>query len=205
LAAAAGAEVVSLVHGQPDRPNHFTKDPPLAQQLDRMVRNLRTLAPIAEGMGLVLATEGHMDYRCAEYAQVLEGVNSPWVRHVFDFADSIAVNEDPLEAVQRVAKYTVASHLKDMRVQPITEIATGAFFHTPIGQGSVPVERMLEILAAQAPNPGGLHHYLEVTPPPEIDVERWLGASVEWLRTHCARFWSRGGQSNAPTKQGSAP
>ncbi|MCY4115197.1 MAG: TIM barrel protein [Chloroflexi bacterium] len=190
LARAAGARVLSLVHGQPGRPNHYTKDPNIDEQIDRMIRNLGTLLPIADEMGLTLATENHMDYRCSEFALVHEGLGSTTLRHVFDFADSMAVNEDPLDGVRHVARHTVGTHLRDMRAQPITRVATGAFYHAPIGLGSVPIQTMLAILQAEAPNPEDLHHYVEVVPRPDYDTEHWLTASLDWLRTECAAYWS---------------
>ena len=189
LAQAAGARVLSLVHGQPGRPNHYTKDPSIDQQIDRIIGNLKTLLPIAHDVGLTLATENHMDYRCSEFARIHEGLGSTTLRHVFDFADSMAVNEDPLDAVRHVAPYTVATHLRDMRAQPISAIATGVFYHTPIGLGSVPIPAMLDILRASAPDPDDLHHYVEVVPRPDYDTEHWLTASLDWLRTECSEYW----------------
>ena len=149
LAQAAGARVLSLVHGQPGRPNHYTKAPSIDEQIDRIVGSLKTLLPIADDLGLTLATENHMDYRCSEFAHMHEGLGSTTLRHVFDFADSMAVNEDPLDAVRHVARYTVATHLRDMRAQPISPIATGVFYHTPIGLGSVPIPATARGLACQ--------------------------------------------------------
>ena len=190
LARAAGARVLSLVHGQPGRPNHYTKDPSINEQIDRIIGNLKTLLPIAEDMGLTLATENHMDYRCSEFARIHEGLGATTLRHVFDFADSMAVNEDPLDGVHHVARYTVATHLRDMRAQPISAIATGVFYHTPIGLGSVPIPAMLDVLQADAPEPDDLHHYVEVVPRPDYDTEHWLTASLEWLQTECSAYWS---------------
>ena len=189
LAQAAGARVLSLVHGQPGRPNHYTKDPAIDAQIDRIIGNLKTLLPIADDLGLTLATENHMDYRCSEFAHIHEGLGSTTLRHVFDFADSMAVNEDPLDAVRHVARYTVATHLRDMRAQPISPIATGVFYHTPIGLGSVPIPAMLEVLRANAPDPDHLHNYVEVVPRPDYDTEHWLTASLDWLRTECSAYW----------------
>ena len=190
LAQAAGAGVLSLVHGHPGRADHYTKDPPIDEQIDRIIGNVATLLPIAENMGLTLATENHMDYRCSELALVHEGLGASTLRHVFDFADSMAVNEDPLDGVRHVARFTVATHLRDMRAQPITQVATGAFYHTPIGLGSIPIRTMLDILQAEAPDPEDLCHYVEVVPRPDYDTEHWLTASLDWLRTECAAYWS---------------
>ena len=38
---------------------------------------------------MVLTTESHMDYRVADLVEVMEAVDSPWLRHNFDFANSI--------------------------------------------------------------------------------------------------------------------
>ena len=190
LAAAAGARLFNLVHGEPTRHNHFSKDPPVAEQLERITRNLTSLIPVAEALDLVLTNESHMDYRVAEYIEVLEAVDSPRLRHTFDFANSIAVVEDPLEAARRAAPYTVATHIKDMHVQPTTTMGEPMFYHAPIGSGVVPVEDILEILQAEAPDPDGLHHYVEVCAMPQYDAEEWVRASLEWLRRQCGRFWS---------------
>ena len=182
--------MLSIVHGAPDRPNRFTKEPPLAQQVERMIQNLHTLMPVAESMGLVLTNEAHMDYGCTELAEVLEAVDSPWLRHTFDFGDPVFVNEDPLEAVGKVAKYTVATHIKDLDISPLTEIALGAVFHTPIGSGRVPVKEILAVLQAEAPDPESLHHCLEVTPRQDHDVGLWVEASLAWLQENCADYWT---------------
>ena len=190
LAQAAGARVLSLVHGQPGRPNHYTKET-LHRRADRPDhRQPRDAAAHRRRHGLTLATENHMDYRCSEFALVHEGLGASTLRHVFDFADSMAVNEDPLDGVRHVARYTVATHLRDMRAQPITQVATGAFYHAPIGLGSVPIRAMLDILQAEAPDPEGLCHYVEVVPRPDYDTEHWLTASLDWLRTECDAYWS---------------
>ena len=66
------------------------------------IRHHRHLAPVAESLGIVMATEAHMDYRCADYLAVMQAVDSPWLRHCFDFANPITVIEDPLDAVARL-------------------------------------------------------------------------------------------------------
>ena len=43
---------------------------------------------------------------------------------------------------------------------------------------------------AEAPEPDSLHHCVEVNGLAEYDAEQWLVASLEWLRTTCARFWT---------------
>ncbi len=190
LARAAGAVAISLVHGQPDRPNRYWSDPPLAGQLVGIERNVRGLLPPAEELGLTIALEPHMDYRAAELAGIVTAIDSPALRMILDVADPLAVNEDPLAAARRVAPFVVGTHLRDMRVQHLTEIATGTFFHTPIGEGSVPIREVLEVLEEAAEYPGDLLHFAEIVTTPDHDVEAWLTAGLEWLRANGPADWA---------------
>ena len=190
LAALAGAKIIVVVHEAATLHNHFTKDPPIGEQIDRIVRNMRTLVPVAEEHGVVMAHEAHMDYRVSELIDVLEALGSPWLRHNFDFANSISVIEDPLDAARRAAQYTVMTHIKDMRIEPLTTIGEPIFYHTPIGLGDVPVHEILEVLQADAPDPDGLQNCLEIPTMPEYDAEAWVVESLRWLRSECAEFWT---------------
>ncbi len=190
LAALAGAKIIVVVHEAATLHNHFTKDPPIGEQIDRIVRNMRTLLPVAEEHGVVMAHEAHMDYRVSELIDVLEALGSPWLRHNFDFANSISVIEDPLDAARRAAQYTVMTHIKDMRVEPLTTIGEPIFYHTPIGSGDVAVHEILGVLQADAPDPDGLQNCLEIPTMPEYDPEAWVVESLRWLRSECAEFWT---------------
>ena len=190
LSSAAGARIFNLIHGEPNRTNHFTREPPIDVQLKRVTHNVASLMAVAEALDLVLTNESHMDYRVAEYVQVLEAIDSPFLRHTFDFANSIAVVEDPLEAAQLVAPFTVATHIKDMRVQSTTELGEPRFFHSPIGCGDVPVKEILKLFQAELADPDNLHHYVEVCTLPQYDADEWVMESVRWLRSECAGFWT---------------
>ena len=190
LAAAAGARATNVVHSAAGHLNRYTKRPLVAEQLANVVRNMRSLAPVAEELGMMMTNESHMDYRVADFIDVLEAVDSPWLGHCFDFANSISVVEDPLDAAKRAAKYTIFTHIKDMRVQSSTMLGEPMFYHSPIGLGHVPVEEILEVLQAESPDPENLHHCVEVPTMLEFDPEEWLEASVGWLRSRCGRFWT---------------
>ena len=188
LAADAGATVLSLVHGQPGRANRYSPQPTLTDQLACIEANARSLLPLAADLGVTLALEPHMDYRCAELVRVIEAVGSPHLQLVLDVASPLAVSEDPRSAARMAAPYVVATHLRDMRVQALTEIATGAFFHTPIGEGHISVDQILRIIQDRAPDPEGMTHCLKIVTRPEHDVEAWLTASVATVRAYTAQI-----------------
>ncbi|MDE2869685.1 MAG: TIM barrel protein [Chloroflexota bacterium] len=187
LAADAGVAVLSLIHGQPDRANRYSPEPSLAEQLLRIESNVRTLLPLAADAGVTLALEPHMDYRCAELVPVVETIASAHLRLVLDVASPLAVTEDPLDAARIAAPYVAATHLRDMRMQALTEIATGALFHTPIGEGHIPVKQILDVVNDGAADPGSVIHCLKIVTRPEHDVEAWLAASAAAVRRYAAR------------------
>ena len=137
---------------------HFSREVPMAVQIDCMIENLRDLVPIAEDLGIVLAFENHMDYRISEIVPVVQGVASPWLRINYDFSNSLAVVEDQVTAARLAAPYVAMAHLRDMRVQSITTTGEPKFFHAPVGYGSVEIAEVFAILQAGASrsrrNPG---------------------------------------------------
>lgn len=189
LCAWGGAAVATAVHSQPARHSHFSKDPPIDAQIERMICNFRSLVPVCEDLGLVLAVENHMDYRLSEIVQLVEGVGSPWIRINLDTANPIGVVEDPLAAARGAAKYTVMMHIKDLRVQPATETGEPRVYWAPIGQGSVPIAEILAVVAAEAPDPASLVACLEVAPPPDHDPHQWVKTSLDWLRASCGQYF----------------
>ena len=178
------------MHTQPNTHNHFTKNPPIDEQIERMSRNFGSLMSICEEFGLTLAFENHADYRVTEVVAVVENVAAPWLRINFDTGNPIAVIEDPLEAARKAAKYTVMMHLKDQRIQPATGTGEPRVYWAPLGQGSVPIAEILDVIAAGCPNPEEVAACLEVAPPPEHDPHRWVRASLEWLLANCGRHFA---------------
>lgn len=189
LSVAAGATIVDVVHREAGLLNRLSVDPPLAEQLEAMARNLRSLMPIAEELGVVLTTESHMDYRVADLVQVMETIDSPWLRHTFDFANSISVVEDPLDAARLAAPFTVATHIKDMRVQSTVQMGEPMFYNVPIGEGDVPMAEILQVLHDGATESDAMQHCVEVIAPPEHDADAWVAASVAWLRGEASGFF----------------
>ncbi len=173
---------------------HFSREIPMSRQIENMARNLADLVKVAEATGIVLAFENHMDYRISEIVQVVEAVDSPWLRINYDFANGYAVVEDQVEAAHLAAPYTVMSHIKDMRVQSITTTGEPQFFHAPLGYGNVEIPEILEILQQNAPDPDSISHCIETCCLPQYDPQLWMKLSIEFLETECARYF----QSRAP-------
>jgi sugar phosphate isomerase/epimerase len=182
LNAWAGARIATLTHLEVARFNHFTADPPVAEQLRRATRNLATLLPLCEEHGIVMAWENHMDYRLRDIVAVVAEIDSPWLRITVDTGNPYLFMEDSLESATLAAKYTVAAHAKDLRLQPLTETYERQIFWAPVGQGDVPMEAIMDVLHRDAPDPDNLILCVETAPPPQIDPDPWVRSGIRWLR-----------------------
>jgi sugar phosphate isomerase/epimerase len=171
--------------------NRFRKDPPLRDQLDRMIAALPPVVEAAERAGIVLAFENHLDYRAGEVVEIIEAIDSPHLRFLFDSGNPFSVCEDPVEAAELAAPYTVLVHLKDVVVLPWTPMSPGYFacmYACPLGEGNVDLERIVDIFAERTPDADRLALAIEVTPmPPATDEDLWVERGIEWMLTNLAR------------------
>ena len=171
--------------------NRFRNDPPLRQQLDLIVENIKPVVRAAEEAGIVFAFENYLDYRASEVVEIIEAVGSPNLKLLFDMGNTTVVIEDPVEAAIVAAPYTVLGHLKDVRILPWTPSAlyVAAIFAAPLGSGNVDVVRICEILQERAPNPSDLCLSLENVPvPPNEDHFLFVTEGIKWAKENLAKF-----------------
>jgi sugar phosphate isomerase/epimerase len=169
----------------------FTTEPPLDEQLARITENSRPVVKVAEECGIVLAFENHLDYRAREINRIIEAIDSPSLRFLFDTGNTLTVCEDPVDAALDAAKHTVLVHLKDLRVHPWNpgREFVSVMYACPLGRGHVDNRRILEIMREQAPDPKNLCLSLELMPmPPNEDEDRWVDASIAYAKQAFAEF-----------------
>lgn len=188
IAVAAGATILCTTHANPAVHNHFSRNPPIDQQIDIMAANFREVARAAEQHGLVIAFENHQDYRCTEIARIIEAVCSPALRANFDTANSVAVIEDPVDAAASIGTYSIMAHLKDFRVQASTVLGEPRILWAPIGRGDLPLREALTVLRHKVADPNNLPLCLEVAPPPDNDPEVWVRDSLKHIRLELSDF-----------------
>ena len=184
-----GAQVVNVTHSDPLGKNHFTREPSITTQIERMKANFARLTDFAEEMGVVMTLENHADYRCSEIAQVLGYVDSPFLKANLDTGNPVNVIEDPVEAARHFAPYTIKVHLKDYRVMNMSMIdGAPRFSHAPTGQGDLPLGEMLDILQHSSPDPENLRLCIETVPPLEVDPGMWVRKCVSNVREMFADY-----------------
>jgi hypothetical protein len=80
------------------------------------IRDLSNIARLAEQHQLRFVLEPHEVLKSHELVDIIETVNSPRVRLLFDFGNMVNAHEHPLEALQTMAPYITQVHAKDVKI-----------------------------------------------------------------------------------------
>ena len=116
-------------------------------QMKKLTKMFRTAARQAEGMGLKIADENHIDFDSDEMIQLIEAVGSPNFGINFDTGNFMRVHDDPVEGMEKLAQYTFATHVKDLKPMKGLSVKNWHFFATtPVGEGLVDNLALAKIL-----------------------------------------------------------
>ncbi len=83
--------------------------------------SLEAALPILDRYKIPLGIENHKDWTVDEMAALMKKYSSEYLGVCLDFGNNISLLDDPMEVVERLAPYTVSTHLKNMGVEPYTE------------------------------------------------------------------------------------
>jgi sugar phosphate isomerase/epimerase len=82
---------------------------------------LAVCVPIAEKVGIPLAMENHKDRVVDEEVEVLRRYSSRHLGALVDFGNNIAMCDDPVEVIAKLAPYAQSCHMKNMAVAPYAD------------------------------------------------------------------------------------
>ena len=117
------------------------------EQIRRLVVLLREAVKAAEAHGIKLAIENHIDFTAKEILQIIEEVGSPYLGVNFDTGNFARLLDDPIKAMSLLAKYSLATHIKDLRINPAASVDDWFFFSsTPVGDGFIDNTRLAGLL-----------------------------------------------------------
>jgi sugar phosphate isomerase/epimerase len=141
-AQAIGAKVMRVV-GSSLRFRHEPHGP----QLERLTRMFRDAVRIAEKYGIKLAMENHIDFNAQEMLLLLRLVDSPFLGINFDTGNFVRLLDDPVQAMDALAPYTYATHIKDLKIQRGVPANEWYFFSSaPVGDGVVDNAKLIQKL-----------------------------------------------------------
>lgn len=120
-----------------------------AEMMAATLRDLREVAPYAGDLGITIVLENHEDFTGPELAQIVETVNHPSLKILYDYGNSQMVLEDPEAALEAVLRHVHSVHFKDhVMVRP--EVAGQLIVAgVPVGEGFLPLERITRRLLQQ--------------------------------------------------------
>ncbi len=121
------------------------------EAIDRY-RSASPISYLRKGCPPVLSIHGEFD-EWVPYQQAvaldakLEEVGSPHFGLNFDTGNFARLLDDPIKAAEKVAKYTLATHVKDLKVNPQASVDDWYFFSTaPVGDGFIDNLKLARLL-----------------------------------------------------------
>jgi sugar phosphate isomerase/epimerase len=120
---------------------------PHEPQIEKLVKMFSDAVKVAEKKGIKLAVENHIDYNSDEILQIVVGVNSPNMGVNFDTGNFLRVLDDPIQAMEKLAPYVLATHIKDLK--PVKEVPVTEWYFfscVPTGDGLIDNKKLAQIL-----------------------------------------------------------
>lgn len=150
LAKEAGVTILRTVCMNGRRYENFHSHEAIQEFKKNSITSLQLAEPIARKYKLSLAVENHKDWRADELVSLIETMGSGYVGVTLDFGNSIALLEDPMEVVNKLAPMALSTHVKDMGVR---EYEDGFLLsEVPLGEGILDLPKMVEICKKHNPN-----------------------------------------------------
>jgi sugar phosphate isomerase/epimerase len=107
---------------------------------------LEEAADYGRSLGLVLAVENHADLLAHELAELITTVDSPWLGVCLDTANNLRMLEDPDRAIDTLAPFAKAVHLKDVAAHRGDPKTFTFWPSVPLGRGVIDIPRTLRVL-----------------------------------------------------------
>ena len=149
-----------ITRGPDPRHRPIDDDDAFASALKAVVPAIREIADYGQSKGVRTSLENHGFFIQSpdRVEQVLEAVDHPQFALTLDTGNFLCVNENPVEAVRRLAKYAVLVHVKDFHVklkERMPAALDSGWFATPteialrgaiVGHGQIDIAAQLRIL-----------------------------------------------------------
>ena len=112
-------------------------------------QQIEAALPIVERHKMPLGIENHKDWRVDQQVALLERYSSEYLGVCLDTGNNLAVLDDPIETVEKLAPWTFNVHFKDMSME---ECDDGFLLsEVPLGEGMLDVPRIVDIIRRARP------------------------------------------------------
>ncbi|SAK48620.1 Xylose isomerase-like TIM barrel [Caballeronia pedi] len=176
IAAAVGAKVMRICCG-----GRRTRIEDWKQHKASLVPLLSDAARHARRHGVVLAIENHIDLFADELVELIETVDSPALGVCLDTANNLRLLEDPAVAIEKLAPYARATHVKDIAAKGGNPREFAFWPSVPVGQGLIDIPRAFNELRKHGYT-GLLALEIDYLHPAYEDDEKAIADSIEYIR-----------------------
>ena len=141
-AAAVGAKVMRVCGA-----SLMFRNEPHGPMLEKLARQFQEAVKVSSKQGIKLADENHIDFTSDEMLSLIKTVNSPYFGINFDTGNFMRVLDDPIKGMAKLAKYTLSTHVKDLKPNKQAAVDDWFFFSsTPVGDGLVDNQKLAQLL-----------------------------------------------------------
>jgi sugar phosphate isomerase/epimerase len=123
------------------------RNEPHGPMLDKLTKMFIEAAKEGEKRDIRIADENHIDFTSDEMLSLIKAVNSPYFGINFDTGNFMRVLDDPIKGMEKLAKYTLSTHVKDLKPNRQAAVDDWFFFSsTPVGDGLVDNQKLAQLL-----------------------------------------------------------
>ena len=147
-AKAAGARCVRLACLSGRRYETFHSMAEWREFVARSKDGIRRMVTLAERARLPVALENHKDWTGEEMAALMKEYSSEYLGVCLDFGNNLSLLDDPYDVVERLAPFTISTHMKDSRVSLSPAGTPNGLLlgDVVLGDGVLDIARMLDLL-----------------------------------------------------------
>jgi sugar phosphate isomerase/epimerase len=124
----------------------------LADWQDFVARSKKAIdraLPILDKHRMPMGLENHKDWTVEEMLALLREKSSPWLGVCLDTGNNLSLLDSPMEVVEKLAPYTICTHLKDVGAEPYRDGFRLA--EMPLGEGMLDLKRVVATITNAKP------------------------------------------------------
>ena len=121
----------------------------VAEMMQKTTADLKQVVSHADSVGVTIVLENHEDFTGPELASIVESVNHPRLKILYDYGNSQMVLEDPERALDAVLPYVHSVHVKDHVMVKAEHAGQLTVAGVPMGEGFLPIEHLTKRLIDQ--------------------------------------------------------
>ena len=121
----------------------------VAEMMQKTTDDLKQIVAHADDVNVTIVLENHEDFTGPELASIVEAVNHPRLKILYDYGNSQMVLEDPERALDATLPYVHSVHVKDHVMVRPEHAGRLTVAGVPMGEGFLPIEHLTRRLLAQ--------------------------------------------------------